>query len=304
MKRKLSLILITSCLLISCGTKNVDNTSTMSKEEPTTTETPKNSIDVFLIAGQSNANGNGYIEDIKNQDLKEYTNTYFYGGGHCTSKDKLEHVSSIMGQGKGSENFMFGMEVGMSEIFEQKYKNDKTAIIKCAFNGSSIKNPSSNGDRNVFDDVGKGDNYLALKETTTKGLSELEKLGYTPRIKALAWHQGEADYNSCPDYKKRILALKNKIVEDFNAPNLILAMGELAMQNFPNQSSDVALGLYNAQGYDREHNVLVEIKELKTRCTQAESNSGAFGAWDFLHWSGDEMIEIGKRYANSILKLM
>ncbi len=195
-----SLLGFTSC---SSG----DNSSTTTTEEDSTSssessqeeEVDENLVYVYLIAGQSNAAGNGYLEDLSTDNKKTYQNVFWYAGGDVNPsyEERLACVSGAYGQGVNAASF--GLEQGMAQILSAQTAEDgiKRAIIKCAFDGSSIKeDPESNpqfGNWNVYDDAGDGGNYTEFLRVVNAGMQALEDYGLTPVISGMALLQGESD---------------------------------------------------------------------------------------------------------------
>lgn len=263
-------------------------------------------INVCIIAGQSNAVGNGYLCDIKEEDQKDYPSILYYGNGDVADKDKLSYVSSIDGKGNGTSYNHFGMEVGMADTFVKlESDTNQYGIIKCAYNGSSIVKDVSpeRGDWNVYDEQGNGRNATDLIETIKRGIDAFEGRGYRVRLMGCAWMQGEADYATCNDYDKRMMALISLIRKETGYSSLPFALGELAQQNYPDKTKPFYKSLEYLKRKGEGLIDIVRISEIKPRCTYQETGKGKYGEWDFVHWSGYEMIEIGNRFADTLINL-
>lgn len=263
-------------------------------------------LNVCVIAGQSNAVGNGYICDLTEQQKKDYPTILYYGFGDVADGGKVSYVSSKEGKGNGTSKDFFGMEVGMAQYFETLQTTEEHyGIIKCAYNGSSIvKDADTNrGDWNVYDDLGNGENAFHLIDTIHQATACFEEMGYKVRLMGCAWMQGEADYETCTDYHSRMKALMNYIRSNTGYESLPFALGELAKQNYPDKSKPFYVSLEFLKKKGEGLVDIVRISELKPRCTIEEAGKGNYGPWDFVHWSGEEMLQIGTLFAKSIVAM-
>lgn len=266
-----------------------------------------NPVYVYLIGGQSNAVGNGYLDDLERKDMKEYPNVYYYSDGDHANEQcrgKLLHVTASYGQGR--HIYSFGMEYGMGKIFTQEYEKDniKRAIIKYAYDGSHIKVYEDGKDWNVYDDAGTRYHYNQWLKTVNDGLEKLEDEGYTPVIKGFAWMQGESDH-TLSDYQVRLEALRDKARQDLNAPNMQFVMGEIAFENYGeiNYVNNAIHAIAAAQPTLCQY---VACGNLATRCKKSaclSKQSPQGGPYDYLHWSGKNMLRIGEMFAQAFLSL-
>ena len=295
-------MMMTSLTLFSCSSSSSD----LSEAPTTSVEDNRPVLNVVIIAGQSNAVGNGYLVDLKEEDRKDYSSILYYGKGDVADFEKVSYVSSKLGKGNGFDFNSFGMEVGMAKkMVGLESSNERFGIIKCAYNGSSIVKDAdpSRGDWNVFDEQGNGRNAYDLVDAIKNGTKAFEKLDYRVRYVGVAWMQGEADYQTCNDYHKRFKALMELIRKETNREDLPFAIGELAKQNYPDRENP----FYKSIDYLKKKGEglvdIVEIKDIKPRCTYEEANKGKYGEWDFVHWSGYEMVTIGEMFLDSLLAM-
>ena len=208
----LFLIMVTFCTLPAC------------KEQ----ETQKTSIDVYILAGQSNAVGHTKISDRKAllKDMpaleKGYKNVLYTSHSRMQNKPELEHrfvpwqgVTLDLGR---KEGFM-GPEVGMAKVLSEYYKDtDKDAgFIKCGHGGTSLLNHKTgihaNGNwvspsyaeylRVSYNDTDiTGKLYRDLIHSVYTSISELKDMGYTRiKIKGIYWMQGETDLPKEDEYE-------------------------------------------------------------------------------------------------------
>ena len=199
-----------------------------------------NPIDIYLIAGQSNAVGNtdADVEALKKVDERfesGFNDILYYGytdvevGGSAPSD--LTLVSTKLGLGLRSTSHVYmGPEVGMAHYLSQNKEGQKFGIIKYASGSSSIyddiesKNNSRKGNwysPGVASALGvepkdakiSGNCYRVFLDVVRSGLEAYRKQGYTPRIKGLAWIQGESESGS-ENYSGKYSILLQALIND------------------------------------------------------------------------------------------
>jgi hypothetical protein len=226
----LIILLVLLTIIVTPNEKKVDASS--------------NTIDIYLIAGQSNAAGYTKVEASDKADLIDYDSRYgtgfnnvlYYG---CTnvnvgaSLPAMSIQSTKIGLGNGAD--YIGPELGMAEFFElDKGIQNKVGIIKYASGASSIYDDytsSSNkvrgnwyspsvakaisggavGDPNI-----SGNCYRVFLDVVEQGLEADKTAGYTPVIKGIAWMQGEAECQSA-EYSAKYDILLNALISDLRS---------------------------------------------------------------------------------------
>ena len=193
MKNKLRLLFLSPILFSLVGCNN----------SPQASETPKESVDVVIISGQSNGVGCTHSDQIPDSMGNDKYNEYLAGyenikiAYNCWAKEyppqsvfpfylqngslknKFEKVK--LGQGNGTGTF--GPEIGIAEETHEKYGN-KLFLVKFACGGSNLKD----------DWLAKNSPmYPKLIEYVQTEMAKLEEMGYKPTIKAFCWMQGEGD---------------------------------------------------------------------------------------------------------------
>ena len=198
---------------------------------------PKKSIDVYIIAGQSN--GAGYTK-VNASVLKTLWNDYRKGNGHVLYTGRAEFTNNVntpnvstganefkkwvnarSGQGMSSDRM--GAEVGMAKTFLDKYYNETTGktagIIKFAHGGTSLLGQT--GGENAANGNWVSPSYAALKGydysdeslhgglyrdllvQVQKSVDDLKALEYDDiNLKGVFWMQGESDSWDPAEYKK------------------------------------------------------------------------------------------------------
>ena len=204
---------------------DADSIADSKKEEDLKKE--DTTMDIYIIAGQSNASGHTYISNA--QELYDqtggalktgYSNVHY--SGHARYAGNLTNTTP-WGKAKLGLGFTpeyMGPEAGMAEALSAYY-NSRTGrhagIIKMAHGGTSLLNVT-NDENNKYgnwvspsyaEELGieysgaTGGIYRDLLAQVKKSLSELKAYGFTNvNIKAMYWMQGEQDRFNPSEYKK------------------------------------------------------------------------------------------------------
>lgn len=168
-------------------------------------------IDIYLLAGQSNAHGHAKIEYLtdeqKTQDGLFYS-SWHYDTSNASSDQyyspwatSLEAGSTRGDSGKstlGGSN-LFGPELGFVARANEIDLADgqPVGILKHAIGASSLVDPdNSEGDLSDWDLTAtgdrKGDALRAFKRAIADGLERLTTAGYKYRLAGMVWWQGES----------------------------------------------------------------------------------------------------------------
>ena len=201
------------------GSENTD------PDNQTTVTGSEKIINVYLIAGQSNAVGYGLDTGnaIANSDerfVNGFENVLYYGSQERWSGSYPNSFFKPVKLGMGVDFNRSGAEIGIASAIADD--GEMNAIIKCAWGAThlypdtqydiSLKqgtwtSPSYIENNNV--DLSKneliGNMYNRFVDTVVSGLELLIEDGYTPVIKGVWWMQGEAEmftYEMASSYKE------------------------------------------------------------------------------------------------------
>ena len=220
MKRKIiCLVAMTSFLLFSaCSNKKSEDDS--GKVDPPAIE--KKPIDIYLLAGQSNAAGYSPIQNNQTEAFDNVTyagmtdvtfigTSYSRGSDFLSSKDKYVH--GVRG-GLGYDSTHIGPESGMAKAINDDYEDKEVMILKTASGGTTLADVNSNlsgvfGNwypRSLWPDEYEPNITTASKDNKATGLlyklfvenikavyNQLVKDNYEPTFVGVAWAQGESD---------------------------------------------------------------------------------------------------------------
>ena len=233
MKKAVVLIALPLLCLCSCS-------GSSSKQEPSVPPAPVDKpISVFVLAGQSNMEGNTqfddgegkhYLQDALDElgindaedcyeGIPEVLTSYFVGPAFnlnethgSNEEDNIagKFLPTKLGMGAGGEHKQFGPEVGAAySLVDYATVDEPVYFVKAAFGGSSI---SSNW--NINAESGLYQSRLVKFLQNNLKLIE-EETGEKPVVKGLLWHQGENDARNGSTYKENLSALVSKFRSDF-----------------------------------------------------------------------------------------
>ncbi len=218
---KLRIIVLLLLLLFVLSIGACSNTDTPATEPDSGEKLPQSSeniINVYLIAGQSNAVGYGMDTGnvIANSDARfvdGFENVLYYGSQERWSGSYPNNMFKPVKLGMGVTADRSGAEIGIASAVADE--GGMHAIIKCA-QGATHLYPDDQNDvslnygtwtsptyiKNNQVDLTKnpmiGYMYSRFVDTVTNGLRLLIEDGYTPVIKGVWWMQGEAEMFTLP----------------------------------------------------------------------------------------------------------
>jgi len=179
-------------------------------------------IDLFILAGQSNAQGwqgdaSYYPKDTKGLD--KTIRFYWVTPGHSSSNGEWTTMKAQEGRFKKGH---FGLEVTFARALKNAGYNP--AIFKYSRGSTSLANN--------WKGPGDGKMYDRMVKEFRKALSLLRKKGHTVNMRCFIWIQGESDAKTpkmAQAYKTRLEALindlRNNVTEQAELP-VILGIDE------------------------------------------------------------------------------
>ena len=209
----LSLILILSFSMMSCFKTNNDSPIKEEPKDNTPVSGAENIINVYLIAGQSNAVGYGMDtgNKIARSDARfteGFENVLYFGEHERWTGKYLNNGFEPLKLGMGVAADRSGAEIGIANAIADY--GEMNAIIKCAWGATHLypdtnysisldqgtwTSPTYIKNNNV--DLSKnpmiGNMYNRFEDTVRKTIQMLVEDGYTPVIKGVWWMQGEAE---------------------------------------------------------------------------------------------------------------
>lgn len=239
----------------------------------TATETelpPKENFHLFLLAGQSNMAGRGKLTAEDQVPLQRVL-TLDKDGNWVQAADPIHFDKRSAGVGPGRS---FG------QVLSQADEKITIGLIPAAVGGSPISSwqPGKQWyqtETNPYDDAAAR-TRRAMQDGT---------------LKAVLWHQGEADGSA--SYADSLRALIARFREEFDNPELPVLIGQLGrFEGRPWTDKRIII--------DRAHRAVAEGDPLVVYV----SSEGLSALPDNLHFDAPSARELGKRYAAAYLELI
>lgn len=207
--------------------------------------------DIYILSGQSNMAGSGRKDQVPQHWQEPVPNVQYWDGKAFVPFDPM--LLNLNGKDR------FGPELGFIHTLGSLYPDQTFYIVKFAlsgqplhagFNGSKWMGEEPGPNRNTFypgqsaDDPNIGNHYKRLQAQFSAALASLTESGKTPKLRGIAWMQGEADAKqqiSANTYDQSIALLKRRIEEDCASSPVPLVMGEVlphdpALERFTHRS--------------------------------------------------------------------
>ena len=191
-------------------------------------------IDVFLIAGQSNAVGCTFLKSLPEDfEAETFPEALLYQEGNFSTAcyGRLQRGITL---GFGHCPVQMGIEYGISKALSG---SGEFALLRFAVGGSTLHfdwippqtwepPPRFYGQPGIY--------YDGFRRMVPNGITELVNAGYAPRIRALVWMQGESDADKTEEiakaYYENLTGLAEAIRAALYLPELPIVVGEIATQ--------------------------------------------------------------------------
>ena len=233
-------------------------------------QTSENTMDIYILLGQSNMAGRGKITDEYEKQQHSRVIMLNKEDEWVSAKHPL-HFDKPKAVGVGP-GLSFGIEMANAS------PNAVIGLVPCAVGGTPIRKWAPG----AYDDVTSSHPY----DDALRRIKEAKKKG---EIKGIIWHQGEGDSGagSSQVYLEKLNELIIRIREEVQSPNLPFVVGEL--------------GRYRKNSY-YINDELVKLP-AKARYTAVVSSEGLWHKGDGTHFDSPSATELGRRYAEGMLRL-
>jgi hypothetical protein len=254
----------------------------------------KKEIDVYLIGGQSNATGQGYMKNIPDEfeidkSVRFFYSQYLGGGGKSMEWGPLCQASETPDK--------FGVELSMGTMLKKLNQDREIALIKHALSGSNLYEQWAPG-KNKNDTENFGTEFKRFIHTVESGLKELEAKGFEPKIKAMVWQQGEADARDIAgeennrNYGKNLHHFIKRTREQLRAPKMLFIYGyviPVPLERFTGREEvrDAQKNIDQNSGHKLavKGAFVVETDDLPLRCDEPDSPYPDDKVHFQYHWS-------------------
>ncbi|WP_340106876.1 sialate O-acetylesterase [Rhodohalobacter sp. 8-1] len=271
---------------------------------------------MFILAGQSNMDGEGYVDDLPPHLKRVFENAWIYNPNRRDDQQPIENkgfwekLKPGHGSGyrtDGSRSYYsnrFGPELSFASRVLEKSPEHKILIYKYAKGGSSIHSDAATDWGCWHPEYTRGNqinqwthfqhHLQRARETAERKFGRIVPAG-------IAWHQGESDASHtrsiADSYGENLSVLLNKMREQLNNRSLPIAVGQISdsMMGRGKRKQTYPFGdiLKSAQ------RLFVE-QDKHAALVTAPENHGFIDAW---HYDSQTYIELGYRFAEALMDL-
>lgn len=264
-------------------------------------------INVILIGGQSNATGQGYVNNIP-PCFKTDKRILLYYSGSLKGVEPAEQLVPLSPASESPDRF--GVELSLGTALQKKFPQKKWVLIKHARSGSNLFQQWNPGQTSQDK---QGEEYVKLIRTVRNGMEALKKQGYTPVLKAMVWQQGEGDARDIAgiknslSYGANLNNLIKRIRADLEAPDLAFIYGSVlpvpAPARFPGRE-EVRQGQKDVAEKSRtslsvNNAVYVPADDLQLRSMDFRTPYPT----DTIHLGTHGVLALGERFASALEKI-
>ena len=176
--------------------------------------------EVFLLAGQSNMEGEGITSGIQPpyQATQSAVKFWNYNGTAGNGWVNLQ-----AGCGSSPLGVQFGPEVSFGyTLHNTLFPKDDIYLVKWGVSGASLAG--------LWNPNGANNAYTTLKSRADAAMQDLTTRGLSPTIAGMIWMQGESDaldHTIAPAYTANLQNPITKVRSDFNTPNMPFVVGRI-----------------------------------------------------------------------------
>lgn len=261
-------------IVVSCKTEDLREINFPSERKEINEKPDKDKLWIFVLAGQSNMAGRGFVEPID-----------------TVANNRIIHFNKNKEWVYAKEPLHFyeanltGLDCGLSfanELLQCIPDSITIGLIPCAVGGSSISQWLND---DLYRDVKLFTNFKERVES-------VEDQGI---FKGILWHQGESDGNSeaIPLYKDKVTELFGRFRETMKNDSLPILVAELGAFMKPLETQEkwdsINVIIHESANMD-ENRYIISTKDL--------SHKG-----DNLHFDSKSQREMGTRFANKYCEL-
>lgn len=309
-----------ACMLLA-GTVVSFSATNVSAQAVTSEE---KTIDMYLIAGQSNAAGyssKGRKLDGVFENVSYAGEVDRYRSNGNASQSYLEYpFQSAVKEGLGRASGFVGPEYGIAEKLNEKYKGGHKALVfKSAAGGTGLRN-STGGQNNDFgnwyprskwtDSVSSsapmGVQYQRFVDNFTSVYTQLTEHGYTVKVQGMAWMQGEDDLSAPQEYG----TLLETFITDIRA-DLVAVTGDDTLSSMPFVIGEIATSFATANNpqvppfIEVQRSVAQKMDNVYTVATDdliIVDTDGTVVGSDEYHFTKQDQRILGNRFGDVLLQ--
>lgn len=263
----------------------------------------KKKIDVYLLGGQSNATGQGYLKNLPENFQIDTSVLIFHSGTPHLNSGAQPYTWHPLRQASESPD-RFGPELGFGNRIKELHPQKNIAIIKHAHSGTNLYEQWNPG-LNKTDSLNWGPQFKEFVYTVTMALIDLRSGGYTPVIKGMLWQQGENDADNAAEsvnYGRNLSYFITRVRNQFDAPKMKFVYGYV----YPPPNAGLGRDIVRKAQHDVAQKsktplsvkraIVVETDDLNHRANDPNSPHPN----DHVHFGSIGTLELGKRMAEAL----
>ncbi len=268
---KIILFLLSVSIFISCSIKLAERTTYFPKQTEIGSEVKdKQNVWVFILAGQSNMAGRGFVEPQDTTPDKRIL-TVNKDGQLIVAKEPFHFY----------EPALTGLDCGYSfgkAIIKSIPDSIAVLIVPTAVGGSSITQ-------------WLGDSVHRNVKLFSNFLDKMENAKQYGVIKGILWHQGESDANEndIPYYEERLSTLLKRFRSAAGNDSLPVLLGELGSFSKDKANWKLINKAINDYSLEDRHTAVISTADLKHK-------------GDSIHFNSKGQRMMGIRFAKAYLK--
>jgi hypothetical protein len=265
---------------------------------------PAKPIDVYLIAGQSNATGQGYMANLPDGFRPNPKVLLFHSGKPHLDSGTEPNTWLPLHQASESPD-RFGPELGFGNRLAELRPGRPIALIKHAHSGTNLYQDWEPG-KNAADVDHFGPQFKTFIETVQRGLKALRAQGYEPTLRGMVWQQGESDAKNegtASDYGKNLARFIARVREQFQAPDMLFIYGYVLPP--PNAGHNRDLVRQGEKEVDQDSGAALAVKGAFVVATddlsQRADDRNTRYPGDHVHFGTAGTLELGRRMADKMV---
>jgi hypothetical protein len=265
---------------------------------------PAKPIDVYLIAGQSNATGQGYMANLPDGFTPNPKVLLFHSGKPHMDSGTEPNTWLPLHQASESPD-RFGPELGFGNRLTELRPGQAIALIKHAHSGTNLYQDWEPG-KDTADVEHFGPQFKTFVETVQLGLKGLRAQGYEPTIRGMLWQQGEGDAKkeqTASDYGKNLARFIARVREQFETPDMPFIYGYVLPP--PNAGHNRDLVRQGEREVDQDSGAAVAVKGAFVVATddlsQRADDRNTRYPKDHGHFGTAGTLELGRRMADKLV---
>jgi hypothetical protein len=267
-------------------------------------------MDIYLIGGQSNATGQGYMQNLDSSKTANLTGEFprpfqidqrvqfYYIKGTGLNNGKPQ--STWMPLTQCSEDpIRFGPELGFGNRMMQLRPNDTIGIIKYAKSATTLRADWNPGNSQT-DTMQWGAEFKWFVKAVNGGMASLTSVGKTPHIRGMLWQQGESD-TGYDAYAGMLGHFIDRVRAQWNVPNMLFVYGYIDPTNPSNavRAAERAVDRNSGTKYAKSKAFVVWSQDLELRKDDPWLPDAGLRS-DALHFGTAGILELGRRMADTM----